>query len=290
MENSSLNGKTILITGATNGLGKATALELAKLGGEVVIVGRNPQRIQTTLEQIRSQSGNAKVESILADLSSMAQVRRLAEEFKQNHQRLDVLVNNAGMHFMKRYETVDGYEKTLALNHLSYFLLTNLLMDRLIASAPSRVVNVASAAHLAARIDFEDIQNHHYDMLGFGAYGRSKLANVMFTYELARRLEGSGVTTNALHPGTVNTGFSKNNSQAIRLAMAIAAPFLLTPEEGAQTQIYLAAAPEIEDVTGKYFVRCQPARSSMVSYDVDAQKRLWRVSEELTGIRSIAGD
>jgi NAD(P)-dependent dehydrogenase (short-subunit alcohol dehydrogenase family) len=220
----------------------------------------------------------------------MAQVRRMVEEFKQKHQRLDVLVNNAGMLFSKRRESVDGYEMTLALNHLSHFLLTNLLMDRLIASAPSRVVNVSSAAHLAARIDFEDIQNHHYEMMGFGAYGRSKLANVMFTYELARRLEGSGVTTNALHPGTVNTGFNRNNSAGMRLAMAIAAPFLLTPEEGAQTQIYLASAPDVEDVTGKYFVRRQPTRSSPVSYEVEAQKKLWRVSEELTGIKSVAGD
>ncbi len=290
MQNEHLQGKTILITGATNGLGKETALQLAKMGGNVVIVGRNPEKTRNTVEQIRSQSGNPSIDSIVADLSSMAQVHQAAEEFKQKHQRLDVLVNNAGMYFSKRQESVDGYEMTFALNHLSYFLLTNLLMDRLIASAPSRVVNVSSAAHLGARIDFEDIQNHHYDMLGFGPYGRSKLANIMFTYELARRLEGSDVTANALHPGSVNTGFNKNNSLGMRLAMAIVAPFSLTTEEGAQTQIYLAASSEVEDVTGKYFVRCQATNSSPASYNVEAQKKLWQVSEKLTGIRAVAGD
>src|SRR5215207_6225037 len=206
-----MSEKIILITGATNGIGKAAALELAKQGNTVVIVGRNPAKTQATVEEIKQQSGNSAVEGLIADLSSLADVRRLADEFRQRHSRLDVLINNAGALFAERELTVDGYEMTFAVNHLAYFLLTNLLLDLLKASAPARIVNVASDAHKGMKINFDDLQleKNYGGMMG-PAYGQSKLANILFTYELARRLAGTGVTVNALHPGLVRTGFAGN--------------------------------------------------------------------------------
>lgn len=282
--NNEMKDKVVLITGATNGIGKITALELAKKGAKVVIVGRNAAKTAATLSEIRSQSGNSGVDSLLADLSSQAQVRSLAEEFKQKYQRLDVLVNNAGAVFSQRQETVDGYEMTFAFNHLSCFLLTNLLLDLVKASAPSRIVNVSSAAHTFGPLNFDDLMSTHYGMAGFKAYGQSKLANVMFTYELARRLEGTGVTVNVLHPGVVNTGFGKNNQGIMNLALKVFGLFSLTPEQGAQTSIYLASSPEVAGVSGKYFDHCKPVASSKASYDQAAQNRLWEISEKLTGL------
>lgn len=274
-----MQGKTVLISGATNGIGKVAAVELAKLGAQVVIIGRNPVKTTDTLREIQSASGNKDVHALTADLSSMAEVRRVASEFKHQFSRLDVLLNNAGGVFTSREETVDGYEMTFALNHLSYFLLTNLLLDTLKASAPSRIVNVSSDAHQMGALDLDNLQKG-----GFSAYSQSKLMNVMFTYELARRLEGTGVTANALHPGFVSTGFGRNNTGLMKLAISVATLFALKPADGAKTSIYLASSPEVANVTGKYFDKSKPRKSSAASYDEAAQKRLWTISEQLTGI------
>ncbi len=279
-----MDGKVVLVTGANSGIGSATALELARSGAAVVIVGRNKEKTRVTASNIRLKSGSPIVECLIADLSSMADVRQLASEFMKKYHRLDVLVNNAGAIFARRNITVDGLEMTFALNHLANFLLSNLLLDLIKASAPARIVNVSSRAHQRAELDFHDLQTAHYGYGGFKAYGRSKLANVMFTYELARRLDGTGVTANALHPGGVNSGFGKNNGGVMRLAMKMVSRFQLTPEQGAQTSIYLASSPAVEGVSGKYFVDCAEVNSSPASYDEAAQKRLWEVSAEMTGI------
>ncbi len=286
-----MHGKTILITGATNGIGKVAAMELAKMGAHTVIVGRSPSKTDGTVQEIRAQTtadgSHPTVEGLVADLSSMAEVRRLAGEFRQRFSRLDVLINNAGGLFADRQVTADGYERTFAFNHLAYFLLTNLLLDTLIASAPSRVVNVSSRAHEGAVLNFDDLQNEKiYGYGGYRAYGQSKLANLLFTYELARRLEGTGVTVNALHPGSVATGFGENNAGAMRLAMRLFHLFSLTPAQGADTLVYLASSPDVAGVTGKYWVKRQPVPSSPASYDEAAQKRLWEISALLTGIEN----
>jgi NAD(P)-dependent dehydrogenase (short-subunit alcohol dehydrogenase family) len=283
-----MRGKTVLITGATNGIGKVTALEIAKMGASVVIVGRNRSRTEAVASEIKAAAGNNAVDILIGDLSSMADVRRVADEFKQKYQRLDVLINNAGAVFSNRQESVDGYEVTFALNHLSYFLLTNLLLETLKASAPSRIINVSSDAHRGASLDFDDLQTiKSYGMGGFGAYSRSKLANVLFTYELAQRLAGTGVTANVLHPGLVATGFGHNNNVLMGLAMSVIQRlFALTPEQGAETTVYLASSPEVEGVTGKYFDKSKAVQSSSQSYDKDSARRLWEVSESMVGLKS----
>lgn len=284
-----MDGKVVLITGATNGIGKAAALELAKMGATLVLVGRKPAKTQETVADIKAKSGNANVEYLLADLSSMAEVRKLADAFKSKHARLDVLINNAGGLFAAREETVDGYEMTFGFNHLSYFLLTNLLLDTLKASAPSRIVNVSSDAHNMGSMNFADLQSENgYSMGGWRAYGQSKLANVLFTYELARRLTGTGVTANVLHPGFVATGFGRNRPGLMDLGMRVAHLFAITPEQGAETIVKLAAAPEVEGVTGKYWDKGRAVGSSKKSYDLEAAQRLWKVSEELTGLHETA--
>ena len=265
-------GKVCLVTGATDGVGKVTAVTLATAGATVVGVGRDPVKIEAVLREVGSVSGS--LEFMTADLSSQAQIRALAGEFKRNYDRLDVLVNNAGALFTSYRESVDGIEMTFALNHLAYFLLTDLLLDRLVDSAPARISNVASDAHEGSTIDFDDLQHRkHYS--GWDAYGASKLANILFTYELARRLNGTGVTVNAVHPGFVNTNFQRAAGLSMR------GP--LTPQEGADTQIWLATSPEIEGVTGKYFVRRRDTRSSAISYDMGVAQRLWEVSAGLVG-------
>jgi NAD(P)-dependent dehydrogenase (short-subunit alcohol dehydrogenase family) len=279
-----MNGKTVLITGATNGIGKEMARALAKQGAAVVIVGRSRERTAATAQAICAETPAAQVDTLLADLSSLAEVRALAAAFRQRHGRLDVLINNAGAFFQQRQETADGFELTFALNHLSYFLLTTLLLDMLQASgrpgAAARIINVSSSAHQASALNFDDLHSRQ-KYAGFSAYGRSKLANVLFTYELARRLTGQPVTANAMHPGFVATGFASNNGGIFKLAMKALAPLALTPEKGAQTGIYLASSPEVEGVTGKYFHRSRAKRSSAVSYDEAAQRRLWERSEAM---------
>lgn len=276
----SMQGKIVLITGATSGIGLEMARELAERGAHLVLVGRNPTKLATVAEQIRAQTGNANIETIRADLSTHAGVQLTAHEFKRRHTRLDVLINNAGAIYMRRQVSADGLEMTFALNHLNYFHLTNLLLETLKASVPSRVINVSSDAHRGQRISFDDLQSEK-SYNGWTVYARSKLMNVLFTYELARRLEGRGVTVNAFHPGFVATDFGKNNGGLMNLALRLISPIARTPEEGASTGIYLACSLEVEGVSGKYFVDKQPVQSDPLTYDRSIAERLWEVSLEL---------
>jgi NAD(P)-dependent dehydrogenase (short-subunit alcohol dehydrogenase family) len=278
-------GKICLVTGATNGIGRVTALELAHMGANVVIVGRDPARCALTAADLREESGNPDVDFLVADLSSQEDIRRLADEFKERHQRLDVLVNNAGAIHMSRRKSVDGIEMTFALNHLSYFLLTNLLLDVLSASAPARVVNVASVVHEKAKIDLFDIHApRHYS--GFRAYSRSKLCNLLFTYELARRLEGTGVTANALHPGLVATNILTNNGILGRFLNVMLGVRGISVEAGALTSVYAASSTDLEGVSGKYLDKKQIVPSSARSFDEAQAAELWELSASLTGIQS----
>jgi NAD(P)-dependent dehydrogenase (short-subunit alcohol dehydrogenase family) len=277
-----MQGKTVLVTGANQGIGKATALALAQQGARVVLVARNRDKGLAALADIQAASGSTDVELLVADLASLAQVRRLAAEFKARHDRLHVLINNAGVLVPNRRVTVDGIEETFAINHLAYFLLTKELFDVLHAGAPARIVNVSSAAHRAARVQWEDLQFARTPYNQWRAYGQSKLANVLFTYELARRLDPRKVTANALHPGVIASGFGQTYGGMMAVLIRIAHPFFASPESGARTSVYLASSPEVEGITGKYFARCKHTPSSQVSYDEASQKKLWAISEELT--------
>ena len=278
----SMTGKTVLVTGGTGGIGKATAVGLAALGARIGITGRDQARGQAAAADIRAASGNPAVDVYTADLSSQAQVRRLAAEVLDAYPRLEVLVNNLGGFWAHRHVTVDGLEHTFALNHLAPFLLTHLLLDRLTASAPARVVTVSSGAHATGRIDFDDLQGSTA-YSGQRAYAASKLANVMFTYELARRLDGTGVTATVLHPGVVRTNFGAEDQAGIKAILPLVRPFLKTPAAGAATTIYLASSPEVDGVTGRYFANRKPKTSSKASYDTAAAARLWQVSADLVG-------
>lgn len=271
-----------MVTGATSGLGKVTARALAEQGATVIVVGRSLSRAEATVTRIVEQTGNARVTYFLADLSSQSDIRRLAAQLERRYGRLHVLVNNAGAAFGRRQESVDGIEMTLALNHLGYFLLTDLLLPALKAAAPSRIINVASAAHAGSVISFDDLQGRQkYNR--FKAYGQSKLANILFTYELARRLEGTGVTVNAVHPGLVATNFGLNNRGILRLARRLVnMTIALDAEKGAESIIALATSPEYDGVTGRYFVKGQAAASSQASYDQATARRLWTISANLT--------
>jgi len=281
-----MKGKVVLITGATNGIGLEAARAIAKKGARVVIVGRNPQKTQEVAAQLTRESG-VEVSGIVGDLSLMRDVRKVAAEFRQKFDRLDVLLNNAGAVFDTFQRTDEGNEMTFALNHLNYFLLTHLLLDMLKANAPSRIVNVSSDAHRIGKLDLDNLQAEK-GYSSFGAYGRSKLENVMFTYELARRLEGTGVTANTLHPGVVRTGFGHNNGGIMSAVTSLLQVFAISAEQGAQTSIYLATSAEVEGVSGKYFVKSKAVKSSAASYDESAWKRLWEISETLTGISTPA--
>jgi NAD(P)-dependent dehydrogenase (short-subunit alcohol dehydrogenase family) len=279
-------GKTVLVTGATSGIGKATAGGLAAMGASVAITGRELGRVEAVAAEIRRSTGNRDVRAFGADLSSQAEVRRLAAEVLAAYPRLDVLINNVGGSWATRHLTADGLEHTFAVNYLAAFLLTNLLLDRLKASAPARVVTVASAAQATGTIDFDDLQGER----GYSerkAYPQSKLASVIFTYELARRLEGSGVTATVLHPGVVNTAVGAEDPGPIfKVLVPLMRPFMKSPAEGAATSIYLASSPEAEGITGTYFANSKPKRSSDRSYDRAVAARLWRVSTELVGLIS----
>ena len=284
----SMTGKTVLVTGGTGGIGKATATGLARLGARVGIVGRDATRAEAAASDIRSTSGNPAVDVFTADLSSQAEVRRLAAEVLDTYPRLDVLVNNVGGYWAHRHVTADGLEHTFALNHLAPFLLTNLLLERLEASAPARVVTVSSGAQSMGRIDFDDLQGAR-KYSGQRAYNQSKLANVMFTYELARRLDGTGVTATVLHPGVTRTDFGAEDQAAYFAWMSgLSKPFMKTPARGAETPIFLASSPEVEGVTGRYFANRKPKESNKLSYDVEAAARLWQVSADLVGLPASA--
>lgn len=275
-----MDGKICLVTGANSGIGKVTALEIAKMGAIVVMLCRDPKKGEDALAEIKQISGNESVDLMIADLSSLNSVRQLATDFTAKYNYLHVLINNAGIHLPERMLTVDGYEYMFATNHLGHFLLTNLLLDVIKASAPARIINVSSEAHIFGRFDFDDL-NLDKKFNEIQAYGRSKLANILFTYELARRLEGTGVTVNCLHPGAVLTNFPRH-SKMVQRAVELAPPgLLISPEVGARTTIYLATSPEVENVTGKYYEHLKAKKSSRRSYDVNLQKKLWEVSEKL---------
>ncbi len=280
-----LQGKLCMVTGATDGIGKATAVALAAQGAQLIVVGRNPEKSKKTVAEIRQKTNNDAVDYLLADFSSLQSTRDLAKQFLDKYDRLDVLVNNAGLVTIKYTETSDGIETMFAVNHLGYFLLTNLLLDTLIASAPARIVNVSSDAHEGVSLDFDDL-NSRDDFGGMKVYGRTKLANIYFTYELAHRLEGTAVTVNALHPGFVATNIGANNIPVVggfvkRIINIFANKNV---EDGAQTSIYLASSTEVEGVTGKYFVDCKPVSSSAVSYDQDAARQLWQMSADMVAL------
>ena len=276
-----MRGKVVLITGATSGIGKATALELADMGATVVIIGRDQEKGKRVMEEIASATGNQALDFIKCDLASLDEVKKASSEFRSRYQRLDVLIDNAGGVNGQRKVTIDGYEYTFGVNHLAHFLLTDLLLDLLKASAPSRVVVVSSAAHGNGHIDFEDLMSE--ERYGtFRAYSQSKLANVVFAFELARRLKGTGVTVNALHPGLARTNFSKGLGRGGIALYSILSILIISAKKGAQTSIYLASSPEVANVTGKYFVKRRVKESSPESKDEVVAKRLWEVSEQLT--------
>jgi len=277
-------GKTVLVTGGSGGIGLATAHGLIGLGARVGIVGRDPQRLQAAVEQIGRQHPRAAVDLFVADLSSQSEVRALAAAALNTYPRLDVLVNNVGGFWAHRHRTVDGLERTFAVNHLAPFLLTNLVLDRLKGSAPARIVTVASNAHSLGRLDVDDLQGE-VDYSGPRAYNQSKLANILFTRELARRLARSVVTANAVAPGMVRTGFgAEDQVGAWRLVAPVVRPFMSTPARGAATTVHLASSPAVAGLTGGYYARSRPKRPSASATSAADARRLWEVSAELVGL------
>lgn len=281
MSEAKLDGRICLVTGATSGIGEATAAGLARRGAHVVLVGRDRRRGQQSRDTVRAQSGSDRVDLLLADLQSPQEIEALALQVQDRYPALHVLVNNAGVVNLRRELTPAGFERTFAVNHLAYFQLTTLLLDRLRASAPARIVNVSSHGHTMAKLDLDDLQTERAKYAWFRVYCNSKLANVLFTYELARRLEGSGVTANCLHPGAVATALGKNNGRLGRIVLPLLKPFFLSPEQGAATSIHLASAPELASTSGQYFAKCRPKASSEASHDETLARDLWDASERL---------
>lgn len=278
-----LAGKYVLVTGATSGMGKVTARQLAERGATVVLTGRNAEKTQATVQEIQRQVPNSDVKSLVADLTSLAQARSLAQAYRDTYTRLDVLIHNAGGMFGSRQLSADGQEMTFALNVFAPFLLTHLLLDPLQASAPARIITIASAQHAGKQVPFEDM-THQQAYKPLQVYAEAKLMAIMFTYALARRLQGTNVTANTLHPGVVATNFGKDAGGMWPVMFTLLAPFELSPEKGAQTSVYLASSPEVATVSGEYFVKSKPARSSEASHDAVAQERLWALCEQVTGI------
>jgi NAD(P)-dependent dehydrogenase (short-subunit alcohol dehydrogenase family) len=273
-----MTDRLCLVTGATAGIGRVTAHALAAMGAKVVVAGRNPPKAEAVVRQIVTETGNPNVHCLIADFAFPSAIREMARQFRQQFDRLDVLVNNAGGFYPRRQETASGIEMTFAVNHLGPFLLTHLLLEVMVESAPARIVNVSSAAHRMGTLDFDDLGFRH-GYSGMKAYGRSKLANVLFTYELARRLEGTRVTVNALHPGHVATDIWRTNFSLIGWLLKPLMELVAVGEgEGAQTSIYLACSGDVEGMTGQYFASQRPVRSSAESYDVKVAQRLWEVS------------
>ena len=291
MEEAPLQGRSCLVTGATSGLGQETALGLARLGAHVILVGRSASRGERARAEVAGRSGNPRVDLLVADLSVQAGVRRLAAEVLERTPRLHVLVNNAGVVNLSRTVTADGLETTFAVNHLAYFLLANLLLPRLAEGAPARIVNVASDAHRFGRLDLDDLQSERayraLPVLGaMRVYSMTKLANLLFTEELARRVKDRGVTVNAVHPGFVRSRLGENNGSVARAVLLLLRPFALSPARGAETSIHVASAPELEGVTGRYFVRKREATPSGAARDRTLARKLWDESARLTGLGS----
>jgi retinol dehydrogenase-12 len=283
-----VKGKTCIVTGATSGIGRSTALALARAGAELGLVARDPARAEETVRAIRDATGSTAVEVFLADLGSQAAIRRVAPAILARYPRIHLLVNNAGVVNLKRQVTADGIEQTFAVNHLAYFLLTMLLLDRLRESAPARIVNVGSDAH-------KFVSGMNFDDVGFASgyksmkvYGHSKLANLLFTQELARRLDGSGVTVNCVHPGAVATSLGKNNGTMATLLIRVLAPFFRTPDKGSATTMHVATSPALDGISGRYFASCREARPSAAGTDRAAAERLWELSAHLTGLDQTA--
>jgi NAD(P)-dependent dehydrogenase (short-subunit alcohol dehydrogenase family) len=282
-----MKGKSVFVTGATSGIGRAAATALARKGADVIGVARSVERAEQALPELRAESGGGSIELMVADLSSQASVRRLAAAVKARLDHLDVLVNDAGALFGERRLSADGIEMTWALNHLGYFLLTGELLGLLLDSAPARVVSVASDAGNRAHIDFDDLQGER-DYSGWRAYGQSKLANIVWTRELARHLAGTGVTAASMHPGFVATNFGARGSRSYRALVSAAGMFRRTPEQGADTVVYLASSPEVARSNGDYWVDRRPARPAREAYDAQVARRLWVVSEQLTELAEAA--
>ena len=282
-QSKTMTGKTCVVTGANSGIGKETALGLAQMGARVVMVCRNPEKGQAALEEIRRESGSSDLELMIADMSSQASVRALAEQIRQKCPRLDVLINNAGGGTRARTLSADGIEMVVATNHLGAALLTLLLLDLLKASAPSRIINVSSEAQRRARLDMNDIQFEHRKF-GFAAYGQSKLLMNAFTFELARRLEGTGVTANCLHPGVVATNiWGANPPLMFKLIITVVKPFMLNSKQGAEVSLYLATSPDVAKVTGTYFVKSKPAESNPLSRDPKVAAEIWQWTQKMIG-------
>ena len=282
-----IEGKTCLITGGTSGIGKEIAFGLAKMKANVILVGRNKAKCQAALEEIwrnvSVSTNKNRISYLLADLSSQASIHQLANKFLENYESLDILVNNAGVFLSRRVTTVDNIEYTFAVNHLAPFLLTNLLFERIKASSPSRIITTSSVAHRGAYINFDDLQFERGRYNGIEAYRQSKLANILFTKELARRSRGSGVTSNCFHPGGVRTNLIQSSPWYYRVIWAIINPFLVSPKKGADTALYLASSSKVAEISGKYFVNRKPVLPSELAHDHDTAARLWKISEELTG-------
>lgn len=278
-----MTGKTCVVTGANSGIGRATVEALAGMGAAVVLVCRDVARGEQALESVRKQTGNENLDLKVADLASQQAVRRLADDLLADCANIDVLINNAAVVPAKRETTEDGIEKQFAVNHLAPFLLTNLLLDRLKASAPSRVITVSSTMHNGAQMNWDDLQFEN-GYSAFKAYGHSKLANVLFTVELARRTSGTGVTVNTLHPGGVRTNIMRHTSAPIRAVAKLAGPLMLSPAKGAEPVVYVATSPDVGNLTGQYFHRRKLAMPSREASDPDSAERLWTISAELTGI------
>ncbi len=280
-----MSGKTCVVTGANSGIGKETALGLARMGARVVLVCRNAEKGRAALEDIRRDSGSSEVHLLTAEMSSQASVRVVADQIRQKYPRLEVLINNAGAAVPKRTLSADGIEKTLAANHLGAALLTFLLLDLLKANAPSRIVNVSSEAQRRARVDMSDLQFERRKYSGFAAYGQSKVLMNAFTFELARRLAGTGVTVNCLHPGVVATNiWGVDPPLLFRLIIAVVKPFMLDSKRGAQTSLYLATSPEVSEVSGKYFIKCKQAESGLLSRDPEAAAEIWQYTQKMIGV------
>ncbi len=277
-----MKDKTILITGGTSGIGRAAAMKLAGMGAGVVFTYRRREKGEKTLEEIRTGTGNRQVRMFELDLASLDSIRRFAEDFRKDFDRLDVLINNAGGYFGYRKTTKEGYEYTIGVNHLGHFLLTNLLKDLLVAGR-ARIVNVSSQAQIMGRIRFDDLMLEK-KFSGLRAYAQAKLANILFTYELVRRWEDTGIKANAAHPGAVRTNFGNESKPFFRCLLQLGKPFLKSPHRGADTIVYLASAPEVEGITGKYFAKRKPIRSIKESYEEETGRRLWEISKQLTGL------